>query len=87
MNKGNIERVERLTKTEEGKRAYRLYLMMRAETSYSEAWIDEDASAVGKYFGEDADAVADDLERLAACGLLQHDPGYGYLIGGEPHAV
>ena len=28
-----------------------------------------------------------DLESLTNCGLLEHDPGYGYLIGGERHAI
>lgn len=68
-------------------RAYRLYMKIRRETGYSEAWIDEDTKTVADYLGEDAGAVAEDLESLTACGLLKHDPGFGYLIGGERDAL
>ena len=68
-------------------RAYRLYMKMRVETGFSEAWIDEDTQTVADYLGMDKDAVEEGLERLTDCGLLEHDPGYGYLIGGERHAI
>lgn len=68
-------------------RAYRLYVKMRCETGFSEAWIDEDTQAVADYLGMDKEAVTEDLESLTNCGLLEHDPGYGYLIGGERHAI
>lgn len=86
MRKLKDERMEHLKGMSGGKKAFQLYMKIWGKVGYDEAWIDEDAGTVARYFGEDAGGVAEAFGLLTECGLLRHEPGYGYLIGGDCHA-
>lgn len=68
-------------------KAAAIYLKIWDLVGHGEAWIDEDTETVAKYIGEDIGSLSKALRVLTGCGLLRHDPGYGYLIGGACHAV
>lgn len=87
MKKSQDERTEQLKGMSGGEKALVLYMKIWGKVGYGEAWIDEDTGTVANYLGEDSETVAKGLQLLSDCGLLKHDPGYGYLIGGARHAV
>lgn len=64
-------------------KALGLYKKIWGMVDNGEAWIDEDVRTVARFLGEDVADVAEALDMLTAYGMLKHEYGIGYLIGGD----